>query len=109
MRQLELFPILINSDLIDTYNENKKELRRVEKILGKYRPLNHIDFDKETYPSLSFKNPNGTFCLKKYKLEREVNDLNKEIAGVIHFYSNRRSMLLEWFRIFNNLIDEAHF
>ena len=78
--QTDLFPYLIDHDLIKFYLANKKEIKKINRAIAKIE-INRIK-DKRHLNKSEYIQPDGTFSLKNYsyyKLHKELDSIRQEM------------------------------
>jgi hypothetical protein len=80
MIQADLFPYLIDQDLIKYYLANKKEIKKINRAIAKIE-INRIK-DKRHSKKRMYIKPDGTFSLKNYsyyKLHKELDSIRQQL------------------------------
>ena len=80
MIQADLFPYLIDQDLIKYYLANKKEIKRINRRIAKIE-INRIK-DKRYSNKIKYIQSDGTISLKSYsdyKLHKDLDSVRKQL------------------------------
>ena len=88
MTQTDLFPYLMDQDLIKTYWDYKKEIKKIDRAIGK------IEYTRINTPSLRYLQENGTFSLQDfslYKLNKELEVIHQEL--MVHYQSRMTDLI----------------
>ena len=91
MIQTDLFPYLIDHDLIEFYLANKKEIKKINRKIAKIE-INRIK-DKRYSNKIKYIQSDGTISLKSYsnyKLHKELDSVRKEL---IFFHKKQKELL----------------
>ena len=88
MTQTDLFPYLMDQDLIKTYWDYKKEIKKIDRAIGK------IEYTRINTPSLRYLQEKGTFSLQDfslYKLNKELEVIHQEL--MVHYQSRKTDLI----------------
>ena len=106
MIQTDLFPYLIDHDLIEFYLANKKE---INKIIRKIAKIEHTRIkSKITTTYLRLPQQDGTFALQNYSLCKLHEALGETQQELLVHYESRKVYLLRLVKGFQFIMNHLH-
>jgi len=103
MIQADLFPYLMDQDLIKFYLNNKKEIKKIDRAIAK---MEHARIRTEISTThLRHPQEDGTFSLQHYSLYKFHKNLEEANQELMVYYEKRKASLIKAVKAFQFIMN----